>query len=155
MTLFATPIIYLQHLFSKFHYQLGSPGGGLNPLGHPPPWIRLWQVYRAIGHQDRDFYFRKNRLLLNPRTVSDNWYILLCHIKQLHRGAQWGGVSFYVRLFTASDWPLINRPLACAMWTYIKHWMVKDQLAAWIRRSTAHAVVFPYTVCGSNSTTVF
>ena len=28
LTLFATPIIYLQHLFSKFHYQLGSPGGG-------------------------------------------------------------------------------------------------------------------------------
>ena len=28
LTLFATPIIYLQDLFSKFHYQLGSPGGG-------------------------------------------------------------------------------------------------------------------------------
>ena len=30
VTLFATPIIYLQHLFSKFHYQLSSPwwGGG-------------------------------------------------------------------------------------------------------------------------------
>ena len=27
LTLFATPLIYLQHLFSKFHYQLGSPGG--------------------------------------------------------------------------------------------------------------------------------
>ena len=35
-TLFATPIIYLQHLFSKFHYQLGSPwGGGLNTLTPP------------------------------------------------------------------------------------------------------------------------
>ena len=35
LTLFATPIIYLQHLFSKFHYQLGSPwkGGGLTPPG--------------------------------------------------------------------------------------------------------------------------
>ena len=28
LTLLATPIIYLQHLFSKFHYQLGSPWGG-------------------------------------------------------------------------------------------------------------------------------
>ena len=32
VTLFAIPIIYLQHLFSKFHYQLDSPwGGGLPP----------------------------------------------------------------------------------------------------------------------------
>ena len=34
---FATPIIYLQHLFSKFHYQLGSPCGGGKPLNPPPP----------------------------------------------------------------------------------------------------------------------
>ena len=39
LTLFAIPIIYLQHLFSNFHYQLGSPGGGINP-----PWIRLWTI---------------------------------------------------------------------------------------------------------------
>ena len=38
VTLFATPIIYLQHLFSKFHYQLGSRGGG--GLNSQPPWIR-------------------------------------------------------------------------------------------------------------------
>ena len=38
LTLFATPIIYLQHLFSKFHYQLGSPWGGLTP---EPPRICL------------------------------------------------------------------------------------------------------------------
>ena len=37
MTLFATPITYLQHLFSKFHYQLGSPGGGVNPETNTPP----------------------------------------------------------------------------------------------------------------------
>ena len=40
LTLFAIPIIYLLHLFSKFHYQLGSPGGGgLNPRTPPldPP----------------------------------------------------------------------------------------------------------------------
>ena len=36
LTLFATPIICLQHPFSKFHYQLGSPWGrGLSP------WIPL------------------------------------------------------------------------------------------------------------------
>ena len=44
VTLSAIPIIYLQHLFSKFHYQLGSPwvgvGGGVKPL-NPPPWNRL------------------------------------------------------------------------------------------------------------------
>ena len=36
LTLFATPIIYLQHLFSKFHYRLGSPWGGGNPPPDPP-----------------------------------------------------------------------------------------------------------------------
>ena len=35
LTLFAIRIIYLQHLFSKFHYQLGSPGGGGKPLTPP------------------------------------------------------------------------------------------------------------------------
>ena len=41
VTLFAIPIIYLQHLFSKFHYELGDPGGGgVKPLSPPPP-IRL------------------------------------------------------------------------------------------------------------------
>ena len=36
LTLFATPIIYLQHLLSKFHYQLGSPWGESNPHLDPP-----------------------------------------------------------------------------------------------------------------------
>ena len=31
-----TYIIYVQHLFSKFHYQLGSPGGGVKLLKPPP-----------------------------------------------------------------------------------------------------------------------
>ena len=35
-------IIYLQHLFSKFHYQLGSPWGGVEPSKAPPPRICLW-----------------------------------------------------------------------------------------------------------------
>ena len=43
LTLFATPIIYLQHLFSKFHYQLGSPGGGGKPPPLPDPPVCMQQ----------------------------------------------------------------------------------------------------------------
>ena len=45
VTLFATPIIYLQHLFSKFHYQLH----GQSLIGGVTPRIRLWQEFASNG----------------------------------------------------------------------------------------------------------
>ena len=89
LTLFATPIIYLQHLSSKFHYQLSSPWGGVTPPGSASDIVICFRTFFSMnyihvhvsGLSDNDDVLTGILIKFVPRILHKNtvYTVLVCH----------------------------------------------------------------------------